>query len=211
MKIALRRLTAREHVLAASVLVFALTMIAADIALPDAARLRSAGHLTTASILSVLPVFALALSRQHCLRQALLALLPRTGNNSPHALFRLMGRLPLLVRYVFVGLLFCGLEATIKRLGGYPVASANAGGAPPCFPYALGPAWLRSSLAVMQQRTRKFIAVLITIALLAFFAVCLWPAPTSRPSRRRSLTFVVKRRTALFQILCTKTTCIGVY
>ena len=68
MKIALRRLTAREHVLAASVLVFALTMIAADIALPDAARLRSAGHLTTASILSVLPVFALALSRQHCLR-----------------------------------------------------------------------------------------------------------------------------------------------
>ena len=41
--------------------------------------------------------------------------------------------------------------------------------------------WLRSSLAVMQQRTRKFIAVLITIALLAFFAVCLWPAPTSRP------------------------------
>lgn len=60
MKIALRRLTAREHVLAASVLVFALTMIAADITLPDAARLRSAGHPTTASILSVLPVFALA-------------------------------------------------------------------------------------------------------------------------------------------------------
>ena len=110
MKIALRRLTAREHVLAASVLVFALTMIVADIALPDAARLRSAGHLTTASILSVLPVFALA--------AALLALLPRTGNNSPHALFRLVGRLPLLVRYVFVGLLFSGLEATIKRLGG---------------------------------------------------------------------------------------------
>jgi hypothetical protein len=110
MKIALRRLTSREHVLAASVLVYVLTMITADIALPDAALLRSTGHPATASILSVLPVFVLA--------AAVVAFLPRTGNSSPHALFRLVGRLPLLVRYLFVGFFFCALEVTIKRFGG---------------------------------------------------------------------------------------------
>jgi hypothetical protein len=110
MKIALRRLTAREHVLAASVLVFALTRITADIALPDAARLHSTGHSATASILSVLPVFVLA--------AALVAFLPRTGNSSPHALFKLVGRLPLLVRYFLVGLLVYALEVAIKRFGG---------------------------------------------------------------------------------------------
>ena len=110
MQIGLRKLTAREHVLSASVLVVALTMIIADFALPDAARLKSAGHPTTASILTVLPAFVLL--------AGLLALLPRTGNDSRHAFFRLVGRLPLLVRYLLVALLFCGLAATIKRVGG---------------------------------------------------------------------------------------------
>ena len=106
MQVALRKLTAREHVLAASFLVFALTMITADIAMPDAARLRSTGHPTTASILSVLPVFALA--------AGLLALLPRTANESRRAFFKLVGTLPLLVRYLVLGLLLYGLAATIK-------------------------------------------------------------------------------------------------
>jgi hypothetical protein len=110
MRVALRKLTSREHVLAASVLVYVLTMITADIATPDAARSRSAGHLATASVLAVLPVFALAVG--------LLALLPRTGNESHYAFFRLVGRLPLLVRYFLLGLLFCGLTATIEKFAG---------------------------------------------------------------------------------------------
>jgi hypothetical protein len=110
MQIALRKLTAREHVLSASVLVVALTMISADFALPDAAHLRSAGHSTMASILAGLPAFVLL--------AGLLALLPRTGNDSRHAFFRLVGRLPLLVRYLLIGLLFCGLSAAIKRFAG---------------------------------------------------------------------------------------------
>jgi hypothetical protein len=110
MHIALRRLTAREHSLSASVLVIALTMMSADFALPDAARLRSAGYAATAAIVTVLPAFVLL--------AGLFALLPRTGNDSRHAFFRLVGRLPLLVRYLLVGLLFCGLSATIKRFAG---------------------------------------------------------------------------------------------
>jgi hypothetical protein len=110
MQIGLRKLTAREHLLSASVLVFALTMMAADIMLPDAAQLRSEGHPRTALTLSVLPVFVFV--------AGLLALLPRTGNESHHACFRLAGRLPLLVRYLLVGLLFYGLAATIKSFAG---------------------------------------------------------------------------------------------
>ena len=109
MQIALRRLTAREHGLSASVLVVALTMIIADIGLPDAARLRSAGHPTAALLLSLLPAFALV--------AGLLTLLPRTGNESRRAFFRLLGRLPLLVRYLLVGLLCYGLAAAIEACG----------------------------------------------------------------------------------------------
>lgn len=109
MQISLRRLTAREHWLSASALVVALTMITADIALPNAARLRSTGHPATASLLSLLPAFALV--------AGLLALLPRTGNESRRAFFRLIGRLPLLVRYLLVGLLCYGFAATIEACG----------------------------------------------------------------------------------------------
>lgn len=110
MQIALRKLTATEHVLAASVLVFALTMITGDIVMPDAARLRSAGHSTVASILALLPVFALV--------AGLIALLPRTANQSRRAFFRLVGRVPLVARYFLLGLLFCGLTTTIKSFAG---------------------------------------------------------------------------------------------
>ena len=110
MRMALRKLTAREHVLAASVLVVVLTVLSADITSPDAARLRSTGHATAALVLSLLPAFVLV--------AALLTLLPRTGNVSTHLLFRFAGRLPLLVRYLLVGFLFCALAETIKRFGG---------------------------------------------------------------------------------------------
>jgi hypothetical protein len=91
------------------VLLAALTMITADITLPNAARLRSAGRPATASLLSLLPAFALV--------AGLLALLPRTGNESRRGFFRLVGRLPLLVRYLLVGLLCYGLAATIEACG----------------------------------------------------------------------------------------------
>ena len=110
MKLGLRKLTAREHVLSASLLLLALTMITADVVLPEAARIRSGGDLMTALNLSVLPALALV--------AGLLALLPRTRNDSPYAFFRLVGRLPLLVRYLLVVLLIHGLAATIKRFGG---------------------------------------------------------------------------------------------
>jgi hypothetical protein len=45
-----------------------------------------------------------------------------------------------------------------------------------------------SPFDVKRQRSRKFMAVLITIAVLAFLAVCLWSTPTSRP--RLSVTYL---------------------
>jgi len=110
MQVGLRRLTAREHFLAALVLVYALTMIAGDIAMPDAARLRYTGHSITASILATLPLFALVTS--------LIVLLPRTANQSRRLLFRIVGRVPLLVRCFALALLLYGFKATIKLFAG---------------------------------------------------------------------------------------------
>jgi hypothetical protein len=110
MQIGLRTLTAREHVLSASVLASVMTMLFADFALPHASRLWSEGHPTAASVFSVLPVLVFA--------SGLLMLLPRTGNESRIAFFRLSGRLPFLVRFVLLVLLFCGLAATIDRFAG---------------------------------------------------------------------------------------------
>jgi hypothetical protein len=108
MGIALRKLTAREHVLAATVLVFTLTMITADIVMAGAARLRSAGYTATPSLLACLPIFAGVVG--------LIALLPRTANESRYFLFRLVGKWPLLVRYFVIGITVCGLTETIKAL-----------------------------------------------------------------------------------------------
>lgn len=72
--------------------------------------LRSAGRASTALILSWLPA--------HVLLAGLLTLLPRAGNASRHAVFRAAGKLPLLVRYLIIGLLSCGMAATIKALAG---------------------------------------------------------------------------------------------
>jgi hypothetical protein len=105
----LRRLAPREHVRCAAVLVIALTMIAADRMLADAARLESAGRSTAASALSMVPALAFVVG--------LFVLWPRTGNDSRHALFRLAGRLPLLVRYVVLGLFVYGLAAAFRGMG----------------------------------------------------------------------------------------------
>jgi len=110
MWVGLRKLTAREHVLSASVLVVVLTMVSADVALPDAARLKAVGHLVTASIFAIFPAFVFV--------AGLVVLLPRTGNASRHAFFRLVGRLPLSARYLLIAILFCGLATTIKWFEG---------------------------------------------------------------------------------------------
>jgi len=77
---------------------------------PEAARLRFAGHSAAASILSALPAFVFI--------TGLFVLLPRTGNESHHAFFKLLGKLPLLIRYFIIGFLFYALSATIKGLAG---------------------------------------------------------------------------------------------
>jgi|SRR5580658_1439723 hypothetical protein len=110
MAIQLRRLTAREHLLCASLLSFVVTFIFADMALPRGAELRMAGHMTIAVLETALP-FTVFIS-------ALLVLSPRTGNESSFSLFRYFGRFPLLVRYFAVTLPFCGIQAGIDKLFG---------------------------------------------------------------------------------------------
>ena len=104
----LRRLTAREHVLSAVLLSFAITFVFLDLTMPRASRLRSEGEAWVASVLTALAIVLFP--------TALAVLLPRTGNESRIAFFRLVGRLPLLVRYLLVAASFVGLTAIVGRL-----------------------------------------------------------------------------------------------
>jgi hypothetical protein len=87
-----------------------MTFILADFAVPCGAALRMAGHTTLASLETALPVVVLVL--------ALLVSMPRTGNESPHAFFRFVGRFPLVIRYFAVFLLFFGIQAMIEKFFG---------------------------------------------------------------------------------------------
>ena len=59
--------------------------------------------------------------------------------------------------------------------------SANAGRALPCFPYALGPVWLRSSLAV--KRFLIIAGVVSVLAAVALIAIAVRYAPSSSARR----------------------------
>lgn len=106
MKLGLRKLTPREHIGAACVLLFFLTLISADFALPEASRLRDASRPAAASILSWLPVFVFI--------AGLTVLLPLGGNNSRLEFFRQMGKIPLLVRFQLLVFLAVGIYISIK-------------------------------------------------------------------------------------------------
>jgi hypothetical protein len=107
MKIGIRNLTAREHYLAAPVLVLLLTLLMADVMLPEAARLKSASPVF-AVILSLFPLGIFLLG--------LLILLPRSANNSHWNVIRLAGRIPLPVRFVLLGAVSVGLGSGIIAL-----------------------------------------------------------------------------------------------
>jgi hypothetical protein len=79
----------------------------ADEALPRDAQLRGAGHMTVASLETALPIVLFISS--------LIVLLPRTGNESRFAIFRFIGRFPLLIRYFAVVLPFFGIQASIEK------------------------------------------------------------------------------------------------
>jgi len=87
-----------------------MTFLFADEALPRGAQLGMAGHTTIASLETALPVILFV--------SALLVLLPRTGNESRFALFRFIGRFPLLIRYFAVVLPFFGIQAMIEKFFG---------------------------------------------------------------------------------------------
>jgi hypothetical protein len=110
MVIHLRRLTALEHYLCASLLSVVITSICADETVPYASHLRTNGFTSLALVETALPII-LFLS-------GLVVLLPRTGNESRIAIFRFIGRYPLLVRYFIVVLPFVGIQKSIEKFLG---------------------------------------------------------------------------------------------
>ena len=89
-------------------LVFAVTALTSDMTIPDAVRIRNAGHPAVASVLSLVPLLAFVFS--------VIVLPPRARNDSGHATLRTIGKLPLLIRYILLVTLFYAIAEAIKRL-----------------------------------------------------------------------------------------------
>src|SRR5690348_7020808 len=110
MSFGLPKLTGFNHGALALLLVLAATMLISDITVPAAVELRNAGDPGSASLLTYVPAFTFL--------TALVGLLPRTGNDSRHATIRVIGKIPLLVRYILIATLSYGIAAAIKIQSG---------------------------------------------------------------------------------------------
>jgi hypothetical protein len=87
-----------------------MTAILADITSVRGAKLKMAEHTTISLLETALPAVIFV--------AALVILLPRTGNESRIAFFRLVGRFPLLIRYFAGVLAFYGIQAIIDMCVG---------------------------------------------------------------------------------------------